>query len=168
MASALDLGWRFLYKMSPHGRLMAFFSAYSWVTNLYLNHCSAQYLRIHWIQDFAECSPPLDLSYTAHRGQEANLLRCCHDAVCHPSLQIFLVPWSLSWKASTLSKYSVYWSGRNWLQENLYDVVRILQMNAEYENQGILPQRCTCDSIKVRGKGKRSYVFSEDFEDKSV
>ena len=41
-------------------------------------------------------------------------------------------------------------------------------MNADYENQGILPRTCTCDSIKVRGKGKRSYAFSEDFEDKSV
>ena len=40
-------------------------------------------------------------------------------------------------------------------------------MNADYENQGILPWTCTCDSIKVRGKGKRSYAFSEDFEDKS-
>ena len=39
-------------------------------------------------------------------------------------------------------------------------------MNADYENQGILPRTCTCDSIKVRGKGKRSYAFSEDFEDK--
>ena len=36
-------------------------------------------------------------------------------------------------------------------------------MNADYENQGILPQTCTCDSIKVRGKGKRSYAFSEGF-----
>ena len=41
-------------------------------------------------------------------------------------------------------------------------------MNADYENQGILPRTCTYDSIKVRGKGKRSYAFSEDFEDKSV
>ena len=55
-----------------------------------------------------------------------------------------------------------------WLQENLYDAVRTLQMNADYENQGTLPRTCTCDSIKVRGKGKRSYAFSEDFEDKLV
>ena len=50
----------------------------------------------------------------------------------------------------------------------LSDAVRIMQMNADYENQGILPRTCTCDSIKVRGKGKRSYAFSEDFEDNSV
>ena len=117
---------------------------------------------------FPDCIPPLDLSCTAHRGQEANLLRCCHDTVCHPSLQISLLPWSLDWKASKLSKSSVYWSDKNWLQENWYDAVSILQTNADYENQGILPRTCTYDSIKVRGKGKRSYAFSEDFEDKSV
>ena len=41
-------------------------------------------------------------------------------------------------------------------------------MNADYENQEILPRTCTYDNIKVRGKGKRSYAFLEDFEDKSV
>ena len=56
----------------------------------------------------------------------------------------------------------------NWLRENLYDTVRILQMNADYENQGILPRTCTCDNIKVRGKGKMTYAFLEDFEDKPV
>ena len=69
---------------------------------------------------------------------------------------------------SKTSKAFACWINRNLLRENLYDVVRILQMNADYENQGILPRTCTCDSIKVRGKGKRSYAFSEDFEDKSV
>ena len=116
----------------------------------------------------ADCNPLLDLSCTAHRGQEANLLRCSHGAVCHPSLQTSLLPWSSGWMASTLSKAFVCWSDRNWLRESWCDAVRILQMNADYENQGILPRTCTCDSIKVRGKGKRSYAFSEDFEDKSV
>ena len=47
---------------------------------------------------------------------------------------------------------SVYWSDKNWLQKNLYDAVRILQMNADYENQGILPWTCTYDNIRdVRG-----------------
>ena len=70
--------------------------------------------------------------------------------------------------ASELAKASDSWLDKNWLQENLCDSVRILQMNADYENQGIVPRTCTCDSIKVRGKGKRSYAFSEDFEDKLV
>ena len=73
--------------------------------------------------------------------------------------------------ASTRSKASkafACWTNRNWLRENLYDAVRILQMNADYENQGILPRTCTCDNIKVRGKGKMTYAFLEDFEDKPV
>ena len=158
MASALDLGWRFLYRMSPRGRLMAFFSAYSWVTKLYLNHCSPNIFESIGFEFFADCSPPLDLSCTTHRGQEANLLRCFHDAVWYPSLQISLLPWSLDWKASTLSKSSVYWSDKNWLQENLYDVIRILQMNADYQNQGILPRTCTSEAVTIlrceeRGRG---------------
>ena len=119
----------------------------------------------------ADCNPLQDLSCTFLRVHLADLWRSHHDAFCHPSLLISLKPWTLNWKASTRSKASkifACWTNRNLLRENLYDAVRILQMNADYENQGILPRTCTCDSIKVRGKGKRSYAFSEDFEDKSV
>ena len=119
----------------------------------------------------ADCNPLQDLSCKVLRGHQADLLMFPHDAVCLPSLQISLKPWILNWKASIRSKASKVfscWTNRNWLRENLYDAVRILQMNADYENQGILPRTCTCDSIKVWGKGKRSYAFSEDFEDKSV
>ena len=118
-----------------------------------------------------DCNPLQDLSCTALRGHRADLLMFLLDAFCHPSLLIFLKPWTLIWKASIRSEASkvfACWTNRNWLRENLCDAVRILQMNADYENQGILPRTCTCDSIKVRGKGKRSYAFSEDFEDKSV
>ena len=104
----------------------------------------------------ANCNPLLDLSCTALRGHRADLLMFLLDAFCHPSLLISLQPWTLNWMASIRSKASrafVCWTNRNWLRENLYDAVRILQMNADYENQGILPRTCTCDSIKVRGKG---------------
>ena len=56
----------------------------------------------------------------------------------------------------------------NWLRENLCDAVSILQTNADYENQGIFPRTCTCDSIRDAREGERSYAFSEDFEDKIV
>ena len=60
------------------------------------------------------------------------------------------------------------WPDKNWLQEIHCAAVRTLQMNADYENQGILPRTCTCDNIRDAREGKRSYAFSEDFEDKSV
>ena len=41
-------------------------------------------------------------------------------------------------------------------------------MNADYENQGIIPWTCTYDNIRGAREGERSYAFSEDFEDKSV
>ena len=41
-------------------------------------------------------------------------------------------------------------------------------MNADYENQGILPRTCTCDSIRDAREGEEVNAFSEDFEDKSV
>ena len=52
-----------------------------------------------------------------------------------------------------------YVSGQSFFQihpelENLYDAVSILQMNAGYENQGILPQTCTCDSIRDAREGE--------------
>ena len=60
------------------------------------------------------------------------------------------------------------WSDNNWLQGSECDAVRTLQMNADYENKGILPRTCACDNIRGARKGKRSYAFLEDFEDKSV
>ena len=41
-------------------------------------------------------------------------------------------------------------------------------MNADYENQGILPRTCTCDSIKGAREVEEVIAFSEDFEDKSI
>ena len=67
-------------------------------------------------------------------------------------------------KGSKASRAFACWSDRNWLQESEADAVRTLQTNADYENQGILPRTCTCDSIREVREGKRSYAFSEDLK----
>ena len=63
--------------------------------------------------------------------------------------------------ASELAKASDGWSDKNWLQENLCDSVRILQMNADYENQGILPRTCTCDNIRDARERGRGHMHSQ-------
>ena len=70
--------------------------------------------------------------------------------------------------ASTLANASVCWSDRNWLSESEYDATRILQMNADYENQGILPLTCTYDSIGDAREGEEVICILINFEDKLV
>ena len=157
MASSLDLGWRFLYRCLPKVAWWHFSQHIprsqtgTWTIVL------PNIFESIGFRSCADCNPLQDLSCKALRGHQANLLMFPHDAVCHPSLLISLQPWTSNWMASTCSKVSkafACWSNRNWLRENLYDAVRILQMNANYENQGILPRTCTCNSIRDAREGE--------------
>ena len=157
MASSLDLGWRFLYRMFP---MVAWWHSYLHIPGS--QTCTWTIAQPSTFESigFVSCADDKslqDLSCRALLGHQADLWMFLLSVVCHPSLLIFLQPWTSNWMASIRSKASetfACWSSRNWLQENWYDAVSILQTNADYENQGILPRTCTCDSIRDAREGE--------------